>query len=320
MTTVDQETNTSYKVKGKVVINATGIFTDKILKMQDPAHKKTVVPSQGIHLVLDGSFLNSDRAIMIPKTSDGRVLFVIPWHGKVIAGTTDTLIKKPKIEPVAQETEIDFILETINAHLTKKAERKDVLSIFSGLRPLAKPKGDEVKTKEVSRSHKIIVSGNLVSIVGGKWTTYRKMAEDVIDKVIVSYGFPSTKSKTKSVALRGNMAKEDPVANDHLFIYGSEREAYLELEKENPEYNDLIHPEYPYKVGQVIWAIRHELARTVEDFLARRIRLLLLDARAAMEASERVSQIMARELNQDDEWALNQHNNFTDLAKKYILN
>ena len=320
VTTVDQETNTSYKVKGKVVINATGIFTDKILKMQDPAHKKTVVPSQGIHLVLDGSFLNSDRAIMIPKTSDGRVLFVIPWHGKVIAGTTDTLIKKPKIEPVAQETEIDFILETINAHLTKKAERKDVLSIFSGLRPLAKPKGDEVKTKEVSRSHKIIVSGNLVSIVGGKWTTYRKMAEDVIDKVIVSYGFPSTKSKTKSVALRGNMAKDDLVANDHLFIYGSEREAYLELEKENPEYNDLIHPEYPYKVGQVIWAIRHELARTVEDFLARRIRLLLLDARAAMEASERVSQIMARELNQDDEWALNQHNDFTDLAKKYILN
>jgi len=320
VTSVDEETAISYKAKGKVVINATGIFTDKILKMQDPGHKKTVVPSQGIHLVLDGSFLDSDKAIMIPKTSDGRVLFVIPWHGKVIAGTTDTLIKKPKIEPMAQETEIDFILETINAHLTKKADRRDVLSIFSGLRPLVKPKGDQVKTKEVSRSHKIIVSGKLVSIIGGKWTTYRKMAEDVVDTVIDSYGFPDRKSKTKSIPLHGNISENIPPAKDHLFIYGSERELYLKLEAETLEYKERIHPDYPYTVGQIIWAVRYELARTVEDFLARRIRLLLLDARAAMEASELVAKVMAKELNQDNQWAVNQHNNFTDLAKKYILN
>jgi glycerol-3-phosphate dehydrogenase len=316
---LDTETAKSYSVHGKVVINATGIFTDKILKMQDPGHKKTVVPSQGIHLVLDRSFLDSDKAIMIPKTSDGRVLFVIPWHNKVIAGTTDTLIKKPKIEPQAQETEIDFILETINDHLTKKASRKDVLSIFSGLRPLAKPKGDDVKTKEVSRSHKIIVTGQLLSIVGGKWTTYRKMAEDAIDKMIETYGFPNTRSRTRNIPLHGNIASEKELRQDHLFIYGSEADDYLQFEAENPEYSTKIHLDYPYTFGQVIWSVRHEMARTTEDFLARRIRLLLLDARAAMTASEKVSQVMARELGRDQAWAEAQHQEFLKLANKYIL-
>jgi glycerol-3-phosphate dehydrogenase len=316
----DQESKTIYSIKGKVVVNATGIFTDRILKMRDPDHKKTVVPSQGTHLVLDASFLNSDKAILIPKTSDGRVLFVIPWHNKVIAGTTDTLIKKPKIEPVAQETEIEFILETINSHLTKKVGRKDVLSIFSGLRPLAKPKGDKVKTKEVSRSHKIIVSGQMVSIVGGKWTTYRKMAEDVVDKVIQAYEFPQSRSRTKEVALHGNIPANTQLPQNHLYVYGSEVKDYLTLESERPEYQEKLHPDYPYTTGQVIWAVRREMARTTEDFLARRIRLLFLDARAATEVSRKVSEIMAKELNKPDAWVEEQHHSFLKLAEKYILN
>lgn len=319
VTVVNTETDRRYSVKAKVVINATGIFTDKILKMQDPNHKKTVVPSQGIHLVLDRSFLNSDKAIMIPKTSDGRVLFVIPWHDKVIAGTTDTLIKKPKIEPRAQETEIDFILETINLHLSKKASRKDVLSIFSGLRPLVKPKGDEVKTKEVSRSHKIIVSGQLVSIIGGKWTTYRRMAEDVVDKVIKTYGFRNSRSVTKDIAIHGNVKPAEEIRHDHLFIYGSEVEKYLRFEASKPEYKDKIHPEYPYTVGQIVWSIRFEMARTVEDFLGRRIRLLLLDARAAMTATKKVSEIMAEEFGYDKHWAHKQEQDFLTLANTYII-
>ncbi|KAA3621645.1 MAG: glycerol-3-phosphate dehydrogenase/oxidase [Flavobacterium sp.] len=315
---VNTETDRTYLVKGKVVINATGIFTDKILKMQDPNHKKTVVPSQGIHLVLDRSFLESDKAIMIPKTSDGRVLFVIPWHDKVIAGTTDTLIKKPKIEPVAQETEIDFILETINTYLAKNASRRDVLSVFSGLRPLAKPRGHNVKTKEVSRRHKIIISGNLLSIVGGKWTTYRKMAEDVVDNVIKTYRFPNSMSVTREVSIHGNISPGKALRHDHLFIYGSEVDSYLQFEGSKPEYKDKIHPEYPYTVGQVVWSIRYEMARTVEDFLARRIRLLLLDARAAMASSKKVSEIMAEELGKDQLWAQKQEQEFFTLAKTYV--
>jgi glycerol-3-phosphate dehydrogenase len=314
----DQESKAIYSVKGKVVINAAGIFTDKILKMQDPKHEKTVVHSQGIHLVLDGSYLDSDKAILIPKTSDGRVLFVIPWYDKVIAGTTDTLIKKPKIEPVAQEAEIDFILKTINAYLTKKASRKDVLSVFAGLRPLVKPKGDAVKTKELSRSHKILVNGQLLSIMGGKWTTYRKMAEDVIDKVIETYGFPKNASKTKNTAIHGNQSSNTELTKGHLYIYGSEINDYLALESQDPVYKEKIHPNYPYTVGQIIWAARNEMARTTEDFLARRIRLLLLDARAAMDASKNVSKVMARELNKPESWAEEQDKIFKELAEKYI--
>lgn len=316
----DTETETEYEAMGKVIINATGIFTDKILKMKDPAHKKTVVPSQGVHLVLDRSFLGGDKAIMIPKTSDGRVLFIIPWHNKVIAGTTDTLIKKPKIEPEAQEKEIDFILETINTYLTKKAERSDVLSVFSGLRPLAKPKGDSVKTKEVSRSHKIIVNGNLVSVVGGKWTTYRKMAEDVIDKVVAEYDFDFGNSITRKIAIHGNTNSNPAFGDEHLFIYGSELSMYKKFEKSRPEYSEVLHKDYPYTKGQVIWAVEYEMARTVEDFLARRIRLLLLDTRASIAAAPKVAALMKYALGKDDDWCNNQVMVYTELANKYILN
>ncbi|MEZ4779986.1 MAG: glycerol-3-phosphate dehydrogenase/oxidase [Flavobacteriaceae bacterium] len=314
----DTETQCTYKVKGKAFINATGIFTDSVLKMYNPNHKKTVIPSQGIHLMLDRCFLDSDKAIMIPKTSDGRVLFIIPWHDKVIAGTTDTLIKKPKIEPQPLHEEVDFILETINQYLTKTVHRTNVLSVFSGLRPLAKPSKEETNTKEVSRSHKIIIDNNLISIVGGKWTTYRKMAEDVIDQVIDSFHFDKIACKTAQISVHGN-STEKLNAPDHLLFYGSDLETYLTFEKSNSEYAEKLHPNYPFTKGQVVWSIQHEMARTVEDFLSRRIRLLLLDAKAATEAAPLVASIMKKELEKTEAWEQEQVNEFLKLSKKYIL-
>lgn len=315
----DMETEQVYTVQSKVVVNAAGIFTDKVLKLKDPNHKKTVVPSQGVHLVLDREFLQSDAALMIPKTSDGRVLFIIPWNGKVLAGTTDTLIKKPKIEPVALESEIKFILETIGAYLTRVPTRHEVRSVFVGLRPLAKPKKDDTNTKEVSRSHKILSEQGVVSIVGGKWTTYRKMAEDVIDTIIEDYNFKPAVSVTKSLPIKGNISELQQPNLLHLQMYGSLLEAYLDFESTKAEYAEKIHPDYPFTKGQVVWSAREEMARTVEDVLARRVRLLFLDARAAVDAAPVVANLLAAELDKDQSWQDQQLKSFNDLAGQYVL-
>ena len=316
----DQESRRKFEVRSKMVINATGIFTDDILSLNDNNHKQSVVPSQGIHLVLDKSFLKSDKAIMIPKTSDGRVLFIIPWHDKVIVGTTDTLIEEHNLEPVALESEIEFILSTMENYLIKKPEREEVLSVFAGLRPLAAPKDKNAKTKEVSRSHKVLVStSKLISIIGGKWTTYRKMGEDVIDKALEVHGLLYKKSETKDLKIHGHMILEKATLKNHLYIYGTDMSGIQALQKENKNYSEKIHPNYDYTVAQVIWSVRHEMARTVEDVLARRIRLLFLDARAAIEASPKVARIMAKELNKTKDWVIDQETEFKELAKNYIL-
>jgi glycerol-3-phosphate dehydrogenase len=314
------ETGEVFEVKSKVVINASGIFTDKILKMYNPKHKKTVVPSQGIHLVLDASFLNSEKAIMIPKTSDGRVLFVIPWQGKVIVGTTDTLIKKPKLEPIVLDTEVDFILNTLSRYLIKAPKRDDVLSVFCGLRPLAKPRGNQVKTKEISRSHKIILDNNLISIVGGKWTTYRKMAEDVMDTVVNKFNFPNRTSNTETSEIHGNISKKEGISKNHFYIYGSDLPKLEEFQNQQTDFIKKLHPDYDFTVGQVFWSIQNEMARTIEDILARRIRLLFLDARAASEVAPKVAIILGNELNKDEDWVNNQIKEFNVLVKNYLLN
>ncbi|MDC7997134.1 glycerol-3-phosphate dehydrogenase/oxidase [Gilvibacter sediminis] len=316
----DMETEAEYTVHAKVVVNAAGIFTDKVLKLKDASHKKTVVPSQGVHLVLDEEFLQSETALMIPKTSDGRVLFIIPWNGKVLAGTTDTLIKKPKIEPVALESEIEFILNTIGQYLTRVPNRDEVRSVFVGLRPLAKPKKDETNTKEVSRSHKILSEQGVVTIVGGKWTTYRKMAQDVIDTIIADYGFEQTPSQTKTLPIRGNIDSNQNNTPAHLRMYGGDLEAFLSFQTGDSAYNEVLHANYPYTQGQVAWAVREEMARSVEDVLARRVRLLFLDARAAIEAAPKVAEILAKELQKDSEWEKSQLESFNKLANQYLLN
>jgi glycerol-3-phosphate dehydrogenase len=316
----DQFTQKQYEIHSKVVVNATGVFTNEILNLNNPRHGKYVVPSQGIHLVLDKSFLKSDDAIMIPKTSDGRVLFVVPWHDRALVGTTDTLLESESFEPRALEEEINFVLNTARQYLSKKPTREDVKSVFAGLRPLAAPKGEGKNTKEVSRSHKVIASDTgLVSIVGGKWTTYRKMAEDTINKAMEIHNLGITTSKTEKLSIHGNMKADRVDRSSHLYVYGSDIPSIKALQESNPRYSEKIHPDHSFTIAEIIWAIRNEMAETIEDILARRVRLLFLDARAAIDSAHKVSLIIAEEKGLSQEWAQHQEKEFIELAKGYLL-
>lgn len=316
----DELHGNEYDVKGKTVFNATGVFTNEILNMNDPNHKKTVVPSQGIHVVLDKSFLPGNSALMIPKTSDGRVLFAVPWHDRIVVGTTDVLVKHPSLEPRALEQEIEFVLSTAAQYLTKKPTREDVLTIFAGQRPLAAPNKEGESTKEVSRSHKIMVSDTgLLTIIGGKWTTYRQMAEDFIDKAIEINKLPNKPCKTENLSIHGNVPAEKVDRTNHLYIYGSDIPEILKLQQENSEYAEKIHPNHEYTKAEVIWAVRKEMAEKVEDVLARRVRLLFVDARAAIDSAEIVAQLMAKELGRDNNWIEQETKEFRDLARGYLL-
>lgn len=315
---IDQETQKEYTFKGKAVINATGVFADDILQMDKPGAKKSIQPSQGVHLVFDKSFLPSEDAIMIPKTDDGRVLFAVPWHDKVIVGTTDVMVDKHSTEPNATENEVDFILETFNRFIEKKATRKDIKSIYAGLRPLAAPEDETGKTKEISRGHKILVSDTgLVSITGGKWTTYRKMAEDTLEKVIGLGKLPKKICVTENLSIHGAMKTVD--RDNHLYVYGTDQPHLQELIKDDASLGEQIHPNLKYLNVEVLWAARHEMARTVEDVLARRVRVLFLDAKASIEMAPKVAEILAKELHKDKHWVNQQVNDYTALAGGYFL-
>lgn len=317
----DAESGKKYKIRSRVVINATGVFVDEILSMDDAAAPPLVRPSQGIHFVLDRSFLQGNSAIMIPKTSDGRVLFAVPWHGKVVVGTTDTPLQAEDIhlEPRALEEEIDFILTTAAKYLKKDPHKEDVLSVFAGLRPLAAQQDNETKsTKEISRSHRLMVSlSGLITITGGKWTTYRKMAEDTVNKAWMVGGLPKKKCVTENMPIHGY------VQNIHFdspgYFYGSDRTSINNLIQTHPDLGERLHPDYEYTRAQVVWAVRHEMARTVEDFLSRRIRMLLLDARVSMAMAREVADIMARELKRGPGWVKSQMDEYKTLAQGYIL-
>jgi glycerol-3-phosphate dehydrogenase len=308
-----------YLIRAKAIVNATGVFADKILKMDDPTAKKSIMPSQGAHLVLDISFLGGQDALMIPETSDGRVLFGIPWQGKLVVGTTDTITNKPKLEPRALEEEIDFILETCAAYLVKKPTRKDVLSVFAGLRPLAAPVEEGAKTKEISRSHKVTVSkSHLFTIIGGKWTTFRKMGEDTVDVIVNVKKLKLLNSASEFVKINGYT--ESPIEEGHLAPYGIDAIGIRELIKKNPYLAERLHSDYPYMLGEVVWMVRNEMAQKIEDVLARRMRILFLDARAACDMAPRVASIMRNELNLSELWEKQELEEFQKIAEKYILN
>jgi glycerol-3-phosphate dehydrogenase len=317
---VDQESQKEYTIQGTAVINATGVFTNAIMKMNDTVYKKYIVSSQGIHLVFDRSFLPGDYALMIPKTSDGRVLFAVPWHDKIVVGTTDTLVKKPSLEPIALEKEIEFLLETAQRFLTKNPTRADVLSVFAGLRPLSAPEKKGQSTKELSRSHKIIISETgLITITGGKWTTYRKIAEDIVDKAIAVHQLPKRKCITNHLSIHGNKKNSPADLENHLYIYGTDSAAILQLQESEPELKEKLHPNYNYTLAEVVWAIRFEMATTVEDVLARRVRLLFLDARVAIACSDKVADLLAKELGHDQTWIQNQLAEFKSVANGFLL-
>jgi len=314
----DMETQEKYSFKSKVVINATGVFTDDILQMDKPGAKKRIQPSQGVHLVFDRSFLPGKDAMMIPKTSDGRVLFAVPWHDKVIVGTTDVQVDNHDVEPLAKEEEVDFILETFNRFIKKKVSRDDVKSIYAGLRPLVAPEDENGSTKEISRGHKIFVSDSgVISVTGGKWTTYRKIAEDSVDKLISIGKLPNKKCATQDLPIHGSVETHN--VDDHLYVYGSDKPKLQELIDKDPDLGEKIHPKLDYLKVEVLWAARNEMARTVEDVLARRVRVLFLDAKSSIEMAPEVAKIMAKELNKDDEWQKQQIAEFTALAKGYLI-
>ncbi len=315
----DALSGNTYKIPAKVVINATGVFVDDVMRMDAPEARKKVRPSQGVHVVVDESFLGGNSALMIPKTKDGRVLFGVPWHGKVVLGTTDTPLDTASLEPRALDEEIDFILDQAGQYLTKKPARKDILSVFAGLRPLAAPQHDDAKkTKEISRNHKIYTSpSGLLTITGGKWTTYREMAEDAVNLAIGIGGLESRPCITKTLRLHGYSETVDRSRWD--YVYGSDADKIKEIEKEDPGNSRLLHPEYTFTVAHIIWAVRGEFAVSVEDVLARRVRALFIDARAAVEMAPKVASVMAGELGKPAEWEAEQVASFTALANEYIL-
>lgn len=315
---IDEENHSKHEIKAKAVINATGVFVDDILYMDTPEKPAMVRPSQGVHIVLHRSFLKGDSALMIPKTSDGRVLFAVPWHDHLLVGTTDTPQEKHSMEPKPLPEEINFILSSVQQYLTKVPKASDVLSVFAGLRPLAVPQNNTTATKEISRDHKLMVSASgLITITGGKWTTYRKMAEETVNKAIATSGLADAACKTKDLKIHGWSTSK---AADHFSVYGTDGEEIKKLIKQNPSLGKQLSERLPYTEAEVLWSIRSEMARTVEDVLARRLRVLFLDAQAAIEAAPRVAELLAAELGYDDAWKKNELVQFIKLANQYLLN
>ena len=305
-----------YTLLAKVVINATGVFADSVSKMDDPAHVASIRPSQGIHLVIDRSFLNSDSAIMIPKTEDGRVLFAIPWYNEVVVGTTDTPLNEISMEPKALDQEIEFILRTASLYLQKPPSRSDVLSIFAGLRPLASNPSNPEATKEVSRRHKItLTKSGLLSVIGGKWTTYRRMAEETIDRAIKE-GYLE---KRKCVSSHLKLADFSSVSTaGRLKIYG---DRYPEIEKlvsEDPASGNLLHKDLPYTRAEITWICKNEMAVNIDDVLARRTRSILLNTRASAEIAPVVARIMADNSGFGGDWQKSQVESYNELINKYL--
>lgn len=304
------------EVRAAVVVNATGVWTDEVRRLDDPGAETLVTASQGVHLVLDRSFQPGESAIMVPETDDGRVLFAVPWHGRVVVGTTDTPVREAALEPRPMEAEVEFLLSHAVRYLTKDPGPADVLSCFAGLRPLVGAGGSD--TAELSRDHTVLVApSGLVTITGGKWTTYRRMAEDAVNQAARAGGLEARESRTSELRLHGYSEELDP--SDPQSVYGSEIPELRALIAERPELGELLHPALPYKAVEVVWAARVEMARRVEDVLARRTRSLLLDARASAEAAPAVARLMAEELGRDAAWVDAESRAYRELAAGYLL-
>ena len=311
----DSIENKSYQIMAKGVINATGVFSDSITNLDIKKRKKTIVPSQGVHIVLDKSFLAGNHAIMVPHTTDGRVLFAVPWNNYVIVGTTDTQIEKSNIEPTPLDEEIKFILKNAGSYMKSAPTFKDIKSVFAGLRPLAAPENNEKATKEISRHHKVTVStSGLISVLGGKWTTYRKMAEDTVNTALSVAGLQERECITHNLTIHGydySSNWENPI-----HFYGTDIE---KIENLCSEGNISISEKFFISKNQIIWSIRNEMAMTLEDVMARRTRSLFLNARESLKISPKVLEIMAKEMKKNIDWIKDESANFEKVARNYIV-
>ena len=313
----DKETGTSYRLWGRAVINATGVFSDVIRRMDEPGCDPMIQPSRGVHIVLDRSFLPGDTAIMVPHTDDGRVLFAIPWHDSVIVGTTDTPVDEAPLEPRASEEEIEFLLSHTARYLTRDPTREDIRSVFAGLRPLVSLSKGEENTAAISRDHTLNLSrSGLLTIAGGKWTTYRKMAEDTIDHAEVVAGLDPRPCVTRNLNVHGHHHHAEKYGP--LEVYGSDAPLVEQMIGEDEALSRYLPGSSSVRAGQVVWSVRKEMARTVEDFLARRTRMLVLDARSSMNSALAVAELMAQELGRDTGWVRDQVDEYADLASTYL--
>ena len=311
----DAESGERLEVAARAVVNATGPFTDAVRRLDRPDARALVMPSQGTHVVVPRDFLPGDDALLIPKTPDGRIMFAIPWHGQVLVGTTDTPLEAVASEPTPRADEVAMILEVAGRYLSRAPTDSDVRAVFAGIRPLARASSAR-GTAGVSRKHRIeVAASGLVTLTGGKWTTYRRMAQDCVDRVVRTHGLASQPCVTADRRLHG--ATSD-LADGPLAAYGSDAAAVRRVVGERPELAELVHPASPCLLGECVWAVRHEMARTVEDVLARRLRLLFLDADAAIEVAPRVAAVMADELGRDERWQTEQVHAFRALASGYV--
>jgi len=311
----DRENGQRHVLQSRCVINATGVWVDAIRRMDRTAGRDMVAPSQGVHIVVDREFLPGEHAILVPKTEDGRVLFAVPWLGKIILGTTDTPCADLPMEPEPQLEEIDFILGEAARYLAKAPSRADVRSLWVGLRPLVRPPDTETgETKTLSREHAVLVErSGLVTVTGGKWTTYRAMAEDVLAQCMARGLLPPRKAgATASLPLIGAPAGDcRPLTGPPgLHLYGTEAPLVQRL----PGADRDLAP--GLTEAMVRFAVRHEYARTVEDVLARRSRLLFLDAKLAMSIAQSVAAVLSEELG-DRFDAAGSALAFKQLAKQY---
>lgn len=313
----DLESGAEFRAAARVVINATGAFSDSVRRMAEPQSSPMIVPSQGIHLVFDRSFLPGDSAIMVPRTRDGRVMFAIPWHGHTLVGTTDTPVGAASLEPIPMEEEIEFVLSTAAGYLAKAPKRSDVLSAFAGIRPLVRSRNG-ANTASLSRDHAIhIDNSGLLTIAGGKWTTYRNMAEDCVNQAATLARVPEKACTTRTLNVHGFHRHAEKFGA--LAVYGADALAIQDLVHADASLAEPLHPALPYCGAEVVWAARFEMARTVEDVLARRLRALFLNARAAVAMAPRVAALMAKELGRDAGWQAEQVAAIATLAKGYLV-
>jgi glycerol-3-phosphate dehydrogenase len=312
----DEEKGEELEIRARAVVNATGPFADRVRSIADPGASPLLAPSQGIHLVLDRSFLPGDDAIMVPHTPDGRIMFAIPWHAHTLVGTTDTPIFEVSLEPGPLPEEIQFVLNTASTYLHRAPGSRDVLSTFAGIRPLVMAGGGK-STASLSRDHVIHVDRNgLLTIVGGKWTTYRSMAEDCVNHAVMLGSLDERPCRTRDLKIHGYHRSAERFGD--LAVYGTDAMAIQDMIRSEPALGEKMHPELPYRAAEIVWGARTEMARTLEDCLSRRTRALLLNARAAAEAAPRAAALMAGELGRSGSWMAEQVESFTRLAEKYL--